>query len=344
MKYIFKIAAVALVALLVALQACNNKSELNLDTFTGKATVTGYVEIHTYTESVEDYLPAVGKTVVVEVANSEYCAGAVGVKYFYGVTDENGKFSIEVPVTNKGVQAKVYGESFVYENYLYNEVLNGTSANYIDAVMTTATTKITLRDGDTYYYLGSYGIESASDVETEMQEVVLKGKLTYTGWESVGSEFVGTSIPYNNMPFMIYVLTDNNLDGTISVQDISEDYFLFKGTTDAEGMFELKVNIPVSKSYGFELQVSHLNNNFVHHYFDVDLNEWGTQIVPTLFEGYKSYSSENYIYGNIVDLGVKNITTTPMAKEQVRGIGNPDVDYSGLTLLYKNGDRIGWKY
>ena len=210
--------------------------------------------------------------------------------------------------------------------------------------MTTATTKITLRDGDTYYYLGSYGIESASDVETEMQEVVLKGKLTYTGWESVGSEFVGTSIPYNNMPFMIYVLTDNNLDGTISVQDISEDYFLFKGTTDAEGMFELKVNIPVSKSYGFELQVSHLNNNFVHHYFDVDLNEWGTQIVPTLFEGYKSYSSENYIYGNIVDLGVKNITTTPMAKEQVRGIGNPDVDYSGLTLLYKNGDRIGWKY
>ena len=344
MKYIFKIAAVALVALLAALQACNNKSELNLDTFTGKATVTGYVEIHTYTESVEDYLPAVGKTVVVEVANSEYCNGAVGVKQFFGVTDENGKFSIEVPVTNKGVQATVYGESFVYENYLYNEVLNGTSANYIDAVMTTATTKITLRDGDTYYYIGSYGIESASDVETEMQEVVLKGKLTYTGWESVGSEFVGTSIPYNNMPFMIYVLTDNNLDGTISVQDISEDYFLFKGTTDAEGMFELKVNIPVSKSYEFELQVSHLNNNFVHHYFDVDLNEWGTQIVPTLFEGNKSYSSENYIYGNIVDLGVKNITTTPMAKEQVRGIGNPDVDYSGLTLLYKNGDRIGWKY
>ena len=344
MKYIFKIAAVALVALLAALQACNNKSELNLDTFTGKATVTGYVEIHTYTESVEDYLPAVGKTVVVEVANSEYCNGAVGVKQFFGVTDENGKFSIEVPVTNKGVQATVYGESFVYENYLYNEVLNGTSANYIDAVMTTATTKITLRDGDTYYYLGSYGIESASDVETEMQEVVLKGKLTYTGWESVGSEFVGTSIPYNNMPFMIYVLTDNNLDGTISVQDISEDYFLFKGTTDAEGMFELKVNIPVSKSYDFELQVSHLNNNFVHHYFDVDLGEWRTQIVPTLFEGNKSYSSENYIYGNIVDLGVKNITTTPMAKEQVRGIGNPDVDYSGLTLLYKNGDRIGWKY
>ena len=343
MKYIFKIAAVALVALLVALQACN-KSELNLDTFTGKATVTGYVEINTYTESADDYLPAVGKTVVVEVANSEYCAGAVGVKYFYGVTDENGKFSIEVPVTNKGVQATVYGESFVYENYLYNEVLNGTSANYIDAVMTTATTKITLRDVDTYYYLGSYGIASASDVETEMQEVVLKGKLTYTGWESVGSEFVGTSIPYNNMPFVIYVLTDNNLDGTISVQDISEDYFLFKGTTDAEGMFELKVNIPVSKSYDFELQVSHLNNNFVHHYFDVDLNEWGTQIVPTLFEGYKSYSSEYYIYGNIVDLGVKNITTTPMAKEQVRGIGNPDVDYSGLTLLYKNGDRIGWKY
>ena len=343
MKYIFKIAAVALVALLVALQACN-KSELNLDTFTGKATVTGYVEIHTYTESVEDYLPAVGKTVVVEVANSEYCAGAVGVKYFYGVTDENGKFSIEVPVTNKGVQATVYGESFVYENYLYNEVLNGTSANYIDAVMTTATTKITLRDGDTYYYLGSYGIESASDVETEMQEVVLKGKLTYTGWESVGSEFVGASIPYDNMPFAIYVQTDNNLDGTISVQDISEDYFLFKGTTDAEGMFELKVNIPVSKSYDFELQVSHLNNNFVHHYFDVDLNEWGTQIVPTLFEGNKSYSSENYIYGNIVDLGVKNITTTPMAKEQVRGIGNPDVDYDGTTLLYQNGGRIGWKY
>ena len=79
MKYIFKIAAVALVALLVALQACNNKSELNLDTFTGKATVTGYIEILTYTESADDYLPAVGKTVVVEVANSEYCDGAVGV-------------------------------------------------------------------------------------------------------------------------------------------------------------------------------------------------------------------------------------------------------------------------
>lgn len=340
MKYIFKIAAVALVALLVALQACNNKSELNLDTFTGKATVTGYVEIHTYTESVEDYLPAVGKTVVVEVANSEYCAGAVGVKYFYGVTDENGKFSIEVPVTNKGVEATVYGESFVYENYLYNEVLNGTSANYIDAVMTTATTKITLRDGDTYYYAGSYTIESASDVEIEMQEVVLKGKLTYTGWKLVGSEFVGTTIPYDNMPFMIYVSTENNLDGTISVEDIS----LFKGTTDAEGMFELKVNIPFADNYQFELQVSHVNNNFVHHYYDVDLGEWKTQTVPTLFDGYKSYKNKFYIYGNIVELGVVNVTTTPMTKEQVRGIGNPDVDYDGMTQIYKNGDRIGWKY
>ena len=339
MKYIFKIAAVALVALLVALQACN-KSELNLDTFTGKATVTGYIEILTYTESADDYLPAVGKTVVVEVANSEYCAGAVGVKYFYGVTDENGKFSIEVPVTNKGVEATVYGESFVYENYLYNEVLNGTSANYIDAVMTTATTKITLRDGDTYYYAGSYTIESASDVEIEMQEVVLKGKLTYTGWKLVGSEFVGTTIPYDNMPFMIYVSTENNLDGTISVEDIS----LFKGTTDAEGMFELKVNIPFADNYQFELQVSHVNNNFVHHYYDVDLGEWKTQTVPTLFDGYKSYKNKFYIYGNIVELGVVNVTTTPMTKEQVRGIGNPDVDYDGMTQIYKNGDRIGWKY
>ena len=340
MKYIFKIAAVALVALLVALQACNNKSELNLDTFTGKATVTGYIEILTYTESADDYLPAVGKTVVVEVANSEYCDGAVGVKYFYGVTDENGKFSIEVPVTNKGVEATVYGESFVYENYLYNEVLNGTSANYIDAVMTTATTKITLRDGDTYYYVGSYRIESASDVEIEMQEVVLKGKLTYTGWKLVGSEFVGTTIPYDNMPFMIYVSTENNLDGTISVEDIS----LFKGTTDAEGMFELKVNIPFADNYQFELQVSHVNNNFVHHYYDVDLGEWKTQTVPTLFDGYKSYKNKFYIYGNIVELGVVNVTTTPMTKEQVRGIGNPDVDYDGMTQIYKNGDRIGWKY
>ena len=340
MKYIFKIAAVALVALLVALQACNNKSELNLDTFTGKATVTGYIEILTYTESADDYLPAVGKTVVVEVANSEYCDGAVGVKYFYGVTDENGKFSIEVPVTNKGVEATVYGESFVYENYLYNEVLNGTSANYIDAGMTTATTKITLRDGDTYYYAGSYTIESASDVEIEMQEVVLKGKLTYTGWKLVGSEFVGTTIPYDNMPFMIYVSTENNLDGTISVEDIS----LFKGTTDAEGMFELKVNIPFADNYQFELQVSHVNNNFVHHYYDVDLGEWKTQTVPTLFDGYKSYKNKFYIYGNIVELGVVNVTTTPMTKEQVRGIGNPDVDYDGMTQIYKNGDRIGWKY
>lgn len=340
MKYIFKIAAVALVALLVALQACNNKSELNLDTFTGKATVTGYIEILTYTESADDYLPAVGKTVVVEVANSEYCDGAVGVKYFYGVTDENGKFSIEVPVTNKGVEATVYGESFVYENYLYNEVLNGTSANYIDAVMTTATTKITLRDGDTYYYAGSYTIESASDVEIEMQEVVLKGKLTYTGWKLVGSEFVGTTIPYDNMPFMIYVSTENNLDGTIFVEDIS----LFKGTTDAEGMFELKVNIPFADNYQFELQVSHVNNNFVHHYYDVDLGEWKTQTVPTLFDGYKSYKNKFYIYGNIVELGVVNVTTTPMTKEQVRGIGNPDVDYDGMTQIYKNGDRIGWKY
>lgn len=344
MKYIFKIAAVALVALLASLQACNNKSELNLDTFTGKATVTGYVEILTYTESSADFLPAVGKTVVVEVANSEYCDGAVGVKYFYGVIDENGKFSIEVPVTNKGVEATVYGESFVYENYFYNKNLKGTSANYIDAVMTTNNKIITLRDGDTYYYTGDYTIESASDVETEMQEVVLKGKLTYTGWKLVGTNFLADYIPYDNMPFMISVSTDNNLDGNTSVEDISKDYFIFKGTTDAEGMFELKVNIPVADNYQFELQVSHINNNFVHHYWDIDLGEWRTQIVPTLFDGYESYAKKSYIYGNTVDLGVENITTTPMAKEQVRGIGNPDVDYDGTTLLYTLGTRIGWKY
>ena len=45
-----------------------------------------------------------------------------------------------------------------------------------------------------------------------------------------------------------------------------------------------------------------------------------------------------------MELGVVNVTTTPMTKEQVRGISNPDVDYDGMTQIYKNGDRIGWKY
>lgn len=105
-------------ALALMLVSCSEEqSVFNIDHVPGKAKIRGTV---TYNEGttlsggrfVYDYKPAVDLKVFVEVDNSIYGSNFSGITVFETLTDEAGKYEIEIPAPAQSVSAVVYTEQF----------------------------------------------------------------------------------------------------------------------------------------------------------------------------------------------------------------------------------------
>ena len=125
-NYIILIAA-ALTSAAFLTSCTKEQSTLTLDKIDGSATVTG---TFTYdagatrsagsdgTEVIIDshFVPAANQQVFVTVQNSEYISGqsgASGYQTFSGTTDQDGNFSITVPVGYTTISATVSAPSFI---------------------------------------------------------------------------------------------------------------------------------------------------------------------------------------------------------------------------------------
>ena len=126
-KSLFMMAVLAI----VALTSCQDQvqSQLDFDSITEKAVVQGYVYINKgYVKDGSNYvvkdLPAAGCEVLVKVPYAKYDAdAAAGDKIFEAVCDDNGFYSIEVPVG----QAAISGATFHTRPFAgtYYDLING---------------------------------------------------------------------------------------------------------------------------------------------------------------------------------------------------------------------------
>ena len=122
-----------LAALTVALLGCKQEqSELDLNGIQTSATISGYVSYSTgqteadgsYTNEVQ--VPAVGKTVYIDIPYSSYTPGATGTKTISTTIDSTGTFTLSVPVPSIGLQgASLRFETFTAEQTLYQRMEDG---------------------------------------------------------------------------------------------------------------------------------------------------------------------------------------------------------------------------
>ena len=134
----------AIAAMAVSCQ--KEQSELHLDTLPSTAVITGTVKYVVGDYQLEDEsvvsgytLPAAGQTVMVTIPTSDYASNADGNQYFEAVTDDNGQYRIEIPISMNSLNATLSVLPFYakkdfaqddlsmvsIENALYNKVAVG---------------------------------------------------------------------------------------------------------------------------------------------------------------------------------------------------------------------------
>ena len=124
---------VFLAAAAIALIGCKpQQSELSLDSIRDTATISGHVTYTIGQQSdstgyvTELQIPASGKTVYLDIPYASYSAGASGVKTFSGVVDEQGNYTLAIPVPAVGVSgAAPRFEEFTAELPVFQRMQNG---------------------------------------------------------------------------------------------------------------------------------------------------------------------------------------------------------------------------
>lgn len=125
---------VFLAAAAIALIGCKpqQQSELSFDSIRDTATISGHVTYTIGQQSdstgyvTELQIPASGKTVYLDIPYASYSAGASGVKTFSGVVDEQGNYTLSIPVPAVGVSgAALRFEEFTAEQSLFQRMENG---------------------------------------------------------------------------------------------------------------------------------------------------------------------------------------------------------------------------
>ena len=112
MKKIFSI-VVLMFSVLCMFTACNKEqTRLSIDEIPGRAEITGtlyinYGETYVSGKLVDKILPAGDIDVIVKLTNSDFISGASGYTEYRTRTNADGKYSIMVPVLDKGVTVTV---------------------------------------------------------------------------------------------------------------------------------------------------------------------------------------------------------------------------------------------
>ena len=353
-KSIFMMAILAI----AALTSCQKEqSQLDFEGVEGKAVVQGYVYIDKgYMQDGSNYvvksLPAAGCEVLVKVPYAKYDAdAAAGDKFFEGVCDANGFYTIEVPVGQAAITGvKVYTRPLVDKYYdLINGSIVETEASYPEA-----SASVEIERGKVYTAANIYLAKDVqSPILTRSQAVVLKGavKETYEAKKYIDPEDKDKGY---------YAIADKraaskkvNLVVTITNSEYSSEEIVYNITTDAEGNYNLSANLydvwDVAKTK-VEIKSKAYLAELTHYYqfWNEDETEWvyKTQIVAGYFDSKKvskTLASGDLLIGaKLADLVLA--FTPDYASVKIYGIGNMDIDKVDSKLVYKSWNPLSWAY
>jgi hypothetical protein len=354
-KSLFMMAILAI----AALTGCQDQtqSQLEFGDVADKATVQGYVYIDKgYVQEGSTYvvksLPAAGCEVLVKVPYAKYDADAAdGDKFFEGVCDANGFYSIEIPVGQAAITGvKVYTRPLVDKYYdLINGAIVETDASYPEA-----SASVEIERGKVYTAANIYLAKDVqSPILTRSQAVVLKGsvKELYEAKKYIDPEDKDKG--YYAIVGKRAASKKVNLVVTITNSEYSSEEIVYNITTDAEGNYNLSANLydvwDVAKTK-VEIKSKAYLAELTHYYqfWNEDDTEWvyKTQTVAGYFDSKKvskTLASGDLLIGaKLADLVLA--FTPDYASVKIYGIGNEDIDKVDSKTVYKSWNPLYWAY
>ena len=340
-KSLFMMAIVAI----AALTSCQDQvqSQLDFETLTEKAVVQGHVYINKgYVKDGSNYvvkdLPAAGCEVLVKVPYAKYDADAsAGDKIFEAVCDNNGFYSIEVPVGQAAISGATVNTLPFTDKYY--DLVNG---NILEKEVTynEVSTAVEIERGKTYTAANLYvkkGVENA--VLSRNQVVAISGTIK----ERYELREYGNS----------YATADTRSAGKVSVvititnTQYPNDKLVFN-TTTSSGSYKVNANLYDAwdiNSTSVKLETKAYKSS-IQHYYERKYYSYYWEANSQSVSGYyaaastsKSLSSGELLIGAQMNELVLNFV--PDYKNTIYGIGK-SVDYENGEQIYRSNNPLSW--
>ena len=338
----------------------NEQSSLDFAAIQDTATVQGYVFIDKgYVKENSTYvvksLPAVGCEVLVKVPYAKYDSdAAAGDKFFEGVCDENGFYTINVPVGQEAITGvSVYTRPIMDKYYdLINGAVVEKTASYGEA-----SAEVVLERGKTYTAATIY---MQKDVEgailTRNQTVTLNGvikeyyeKRKLYDEDDVAGKYYGVADTRNATSAVQLVVTLTNTEYPTEkvVYNITANQGAYKLTANIYDVWNIN-NTEVrveAKSY----------KSTVAHYYEYRADgvrpgsyEWksASQNVSGYYNGTtvtKTLSDGDLILGAYIS-EMRLPFVPDYNNNTIYGIGNYDIDIIDGEYYYNSENPLGWEY
>lgn len=336
---------------IAALTSCQHEqSQLDFADVEGKAVVQGYVYIDKgYIQDGNNYvvksLPAEGCEVLVKVPYDKYDANATsGDKFFEGVCDANGFYSIEVPVGQTAITGVgVYTRPIVDK---YFDLVNGTIVEK-DASYGEAFASVELERGKTYTATNIYIQKDVeSPILTRNQTIAING-VVQEEYEEEQNDY-GT---FSAIRGKRNVSSKVNLVLTFTNSDYPNEKIVYNINTDYSGKYQVSANLydvwNIADTHVKVETKPYLAS--VKHYYE-EYTAWGWEKRNQLVTGYYAEKSiyENLTAGGLL-IGIKMddivLKFVPdYNNNKIYGLGKYDIDYINGTRAYSSWNPLNWNY
>lgn len=345
------------------------QSELTLESLPDKAVITGTVkyEVGDYQAEtdgaiISNYqLPISGQTVMVTIPTANYADNTDGNQYFEAVTDDDGNYRIEIPISTKALTASIkvvpfYATKTLMRNNAIVEIPNALYNTTKAVGNTTSTSNITLNQRD--IKVVNLVATSASELPVAFdQEVEVNGEVTVEAWiknEDAGSKdsdaYIGVPGSHNSTyypgegladyPVTVTAKIVNNEDNNKTLYEIS-----VTATTDRDGKYTAKMTLPtncydsgITTTFTAKTEAS-LVKDFEHWYAIEDARDpgdynWESVDVEVIYNGATSGSAtlgSKHKLGVAVKIPALDISTEP---------ADADAEIPGVNVIEDGNDNI----
>lgn len=355
----------AIAAMAVSCQ--KEQSELHLDTLPSTAVITGTVKyvVGDYQAEaggaiISNYqLPVAGQTVMVTIPTSGYASNAEGNQYFEAVTDDNGQYRIEIPISSSQLTASVDVIPFYttktlvrdnaivdIPNALYNNTEVGENTNSINNISLEQkkieVVNLLVKSNDELPVAFDQEVEVTGEVRVQawIENEEAKGKdynayIGVPGYHNNNTYYPGESLA--DYPVTVTAKIVNNEDNK-TLYEIS-----VTATTNRDGKYTAKMTLPtncydndITTTFTAKADAS-LVKDFEHWYAikdaDGDYN-WDSVDVEVIYNGATSGSAtlgSKHKLGVAVKIPALNIETEP---------ADADAEIPGVNVLKDGKDDI----
>ncbi len=280
MKTIKLFAFCALGLTLLASGCTKEQSELTLSSISGSAVIKGQVRYNQGIKEIgsvmyEEYLtPAVGQTVSIEINYSSYKSGSTGKESFTSVTDEEGNYSISIPVGANDISGTVEVKAFVGT---YGQIVNGVTYTNDDAVYQDGNTETFSAVGSGDEKVVNVDITTAPTipVETLDRSITVYGEATVISESIVLNSFdtfsyvSTTAAELDNVTLLVKLYNNNGSDSrtiTYYVDVESGDYEESLPYYDSWDIDDIAVKVTAPKRVITSYDST--SSKFVHYYLE----------------------------------------------------------------------------